>query len=161
MSNSPTEPRFVTCRCQHCDGNIEYDSSHCGESVPCPHCGLETNLYIYETPLKALPKESNASPPPLPRPHKETKPSKSFGEVVSLLCLIAFFGWTALCGLGVVFGFFAVAQSEQANPVITSNDQSAKTFGTIGFLIGLGFWFMIWLFGAVPTFMIWVMTRKK
>ena len=83
------------------------------------------------------------------------------GEIVSLICLIAFFSWTTLCGLGVVFGFFTVAQSEQANPVITSNNQSAKTFGTIGFLIGLGFWFVIWLFGAVPTFMIWIMTRKK
>ena len=162
--NTPQDesPRFVTCRCQNCDGNIEFDCTgfEKGEtrSVDCPHCGMATNLFV---PQHQQQTQHVAPPPALPRPQQVTKPQKSFGEIVSLICLIGFFAWSALCGLGVVSGFFAVAQSEQANPVITSNDQSAKTFGTIGFMIGLGFWFMIWLFGAVPTFMIWIMTRKK
>lgn len=162
MSNSSAEPHFVTCRCQHCDGNIEFNANELSQGetrqVNCPHCGLETNLFV---PQQQQLSRQLAIPPALPRPPKVAKPPKSFGEIVSLICLIGFFAWTALCGLGVLSGFFAVAQSEQATPVITSNDQSAKTFGTIGFLIGLGFWFMIWLFGAVPTFMIWMITRKK
>jgi hypothetical protein len=159
MSNPSNEPsRFVTCPCQHCDGHIEFDASHAGESVTCPHCGQETNLFV---PQQQQQSQQLAPPPAMPRSPRVTKTPKSVGEIVSLICLIAFFTWTALCGLGVLLGFFAVAQGEQANPVITGNDQIARTAGTVGFLIGLGFWFMIWLFGAVPTFMIWMMTRKR
>lgn len=48
MSERPTEspPRFVTCHCGHCGGGVEFDDSHAGESVACPHCGLETKLVI-------------------------------------------------------------------------------------------------------------------
>jgi hypothetical protein len=50
--NLPAEqkpPRYVTCRCQHCDGHIEFDANEFTEDnsiVPCPHCGLETKLFI-------------------------------------------------------------------------------------------------------------------
>jgi 5-methylcytosine-specific restriction endonuclease McrA len=44
-SNSPC---FVTCRCQHCDGGIEFDANNLEEDetrvVSCPHCGKETLL---------------------------------------------------------------------------------------------------------------------
>ena len=42
-------PRYVICRCQHCDGHIEFDANEFTEDnsiVPCPHCGLETKLFI-------------------------------------------------------------------------------------------------------------------
>lgn len=42
-------PRYVTCRCQHCDGHIEFDANELMEeniAVPCPHCGLETKIFI-------------------------------------------------------------------------------------------------------------------
>ena len=42
-------PQYVTCRCQHCNGGIEFDSNELAETnsiVPCPHCGLETKLVI-------------------------------------------------------------------------------------------------------------------
>ena len=42
-------PSLVTCRCQHCDGGIEFDANQLGEEgcdIPCPHCGLETKLFI-------------------------------------------------------------------------------------------------------------------
>jgi hypothetical protein len=38
--------KFVTCHCQHCAGGIEFDSSHAGASVACPHCGQETILCV-------------------------------------------------------------------------------------------------------------------
>ena len=47
--NPPTdqpEPNLVVCRCRHCDGGIEFDASQAGETVACPHCGLETLLFI-------------------------------------------------------------------------------------------------------------------
>ena len=41
---------YVKCRCQHCDGGIEFDANQLENSTPrimdCPHCGLETILYI-------------------------------------------------------------------------------------------------------------------
>ncbi len=56
--NQPNEPaRFVTCPCQHCSGKIEFDANQfdptgsaggmtTGQTVPCPHCGLETILFV-------------------------------------------------------------------------------------------------------------------
>jgi putative phage-type endonuclease len=42
-------PRYVTCRCQHCNGHIEFDANELVEEsvvVPCPHCDLETKIFI-------------------------------------------------------------------------------------------------------------------
>jgi len=42
-----SEPSYVTCRCQQCDGHIEFDINELAAEngiVPCPHCGLETML---------------------------------------------------------------------------------------------------------------------
>lgn len=57
--NTPTDqpaPRFVTCRCQNCDGAIEFDASGFMEgdtaSANCPHCQVETTLFIPQIPLE-------------------------------------------------------------------------------------------------------------
>src|ERR1039457_2463534 len=52
IGNPPVEQptaRYVTCRCQHCDGHIEFDANTFSEEssiVPCPHCGAETKLSL-------------------------------------------------------------------------------------------------------------------
>jgi hypothetical protein len=56
-------PHHVICRCQHCDGHIEFETNSVGEAVACPHCGLETKLYIPQTPLNKPPKPANQSGP--------------------------------------------------------------------------------------------------
>jgi DNA segregation ATPase FtsK/SpoIIIE-like protein len=42
------QPHLVVCLCQHCTGKIEFDANELGDrqrvSVPCPHCGVETEL---------------------------------------------------------------------------------------------------------------------
>ncbi|MGB8370997.1 MAG: hypothetical protein ACLPYZ_10870 [Limisphaerales bacterium] len=46
--NQPA-PRYVVCNCQHCDGHIEFDANKFAEEnnlVPCPHCGMETKIFI-------------------------------------------------------------------------------------------------------------------
>jgi hypothetical protein len=57
--NKPAS-KFITCRCQHCDGGIEFDASTFdkGETrtATCPHCGLETILFV-----PAPPKQTAAS----------------------------------------------------------------------------------------------------
>jgi hypothetical protein len=50
MSQSP---RYVVCRCQYCDGGIEFDASDFELSetrnVECPHCRLETRIFVPAT----------------------------------------------------------------------------------------------------------------
>lgn len=41
-----TAPQFAKCKCRHCDGSIEFEREHAGESAECPHCGIETELFI-------------------------------------------------------------------------------------------------------------------
>jgi hypothetical protein len=65
MSERPEPtPCYVTCRCQHCDGGIEFDASEFQKdetrNVECPHCHLETELFVPEIPLI---KPSKPAPP--------------------------------------------------------------------------------------------------
>jgi hypothetical protein len=66
METPGDQPRFVVCRCQYCDGNIEFDANHLVEEnsiVPCPHCGLETKIFVpYQQTV--TPHEPSPSPPP-------------------------------------------------------------------------------------------------
>jgi uncharacterized protein len=43
-------PRYVTCPCQYCSGRIEFDANQldttANTTVPCPHCGLETIIFV-------------------------------------------------------------------------------------------------------------------
>ena len=61
ISGAQTAPRYVTCPCQHCSGNIEFDANCLPEgerrTVPCPHCGLETTLFLTD---------EQRMPPPIP-----------------------------------------------------------------------------------------------
>ena len=62
MSNPPNKPRFVTCRCQTCDGNIEFDASDFAKgetrTINCPHCQMDTKIYVpVSTPESQLEKK--------------------------------------------------------------------------------------------------------
>lgn len=46
----------VKCNCQHCNQHITFAPAQAGQTVKCPHCNLETRLFI---------------PPPAPRPFQE------------------------------------------------------------------------------------------
>jgi len=48
MGDSQSEPRFVKCSCQHCEGHIEFDASYSGMSIKCPHCFETTTLLAQE-----------------------------------------------------------------------------------------------------------------
>jgi hypothetical protein len=42
-------PNLVTCPCQHCNGNIQFDAAERTDEnmrIACPHCGMETTLFI-------------------------------------------------------------------------------------------------------------------
>ena len=63
-TNDQLEPRLIVCRCRHCDGGIEFDSCQSGESVPCPHCEMETLLFV----------PSANQPPPIIATSPQQKP---------------------------------------------------------------------------------------
>ncbi len=54
MNQSDAQPSatYVTCPCQYCSGKIEFDASTFDQgetrTVPCPHCGLETIIFVPE-----------------------------------------------------------------------------------------------------------------
>ena len=66
---SDAESAFVTCLCNLCSGKIEFEQAAFDPNTPCPvicpHCGLETYLYIPQAP-KAIP--TPAAPPPPAKP---------------------------------------------------------------------------------------------
>ena len=62
---------YVKCRCQNCDKGIEFaaaDLSDHNDIIRCPHCGLETRLYLPS--VDGLPRVTvpGQSPEPLPLP---------------------------------------------------------------------------------------------
>jgi len=61
-----SEPQLVVCPCQHCGGGIEFDAAQAGETVGCPHCGVDT---VLTTPADAAPPPLQPQLPP-PEPPK-------------------------------------------------------------------------------------------
>lgn len=41
---------WTVCPCNNCSGNLEFDSAHAGETVNCPHCGMDTVLFMPQVP---------------------------------------------------------------------------------------------------------------
>src|ERR1035437_91426 len=82
--NPPAEqpaPRYVTCRCQFCDGHIEFDANELAEEnsiIPCPHCGLETKLFI---PASQIENAAAEKPPVQPA---QLQPTRSPQQVAYL-----------------------------------------------------------------------------
>jgi hypothetical protein len=58
------------CNCQYCNGHITFPAEMAGQSINCPHCQLETLLFI---PPAAVPRRQ-------PTPHlKVSKPMAPVG----------------------------------------------------------------------------------
>ena len=57
-------PMIAKCSCQHCDGGIEFDASELAEEnsiVPCPHCGMETKLFVDTAGLFSIAQDKSKS----------------------------------------------------------------------------------------------------
>jgi hypothetical protein len=55
-----TQSDLVKCRCNNCDGHLEFERSSAGERVGCPHCGMETLLFIPQETRTAVPNPPRA-----------------------------------------------------------------------------------------------------
>jgi DNA-directed RNA polymerase subunit RPC12/RpoP len=45
------------CSCDHCNGHIEFEPDQAGQTIACPHCGLDTLLFLPSTPAEPVPSE--------------------------------------------------------------------------------------------------------
>ena len=55
--SSSLEPNegFIKCPCNHCDVLIEFPAHGVGQQIICPHCGMETVLFMPEQPSNVQP----------------------------------------------------------------------------------------------------------
>lgn len=116
--SAPFQTGLVKCRCQHCNGNIEFDpelldktgeagGSTLGQTIACPHCGMETLLYIPQTQFK----------PPLSVPQKVALPaSESAPQRKSRPSLLGPVVLTVL-GIGLVLNGCSVEISKDAGAI--------------------------------------------
>lgn len=65
---------FIVCPCQICNGRIEFDAGELGPEegcvVQCPHCLMETALFVYGS-APTLPPILELSQPPVISHHKQ------------------------------------------------------------------------------------------
>ena len=54
-----TETAYAKCACRHCDNYIEFDTSHASETIACPHCGMDTILFVPPPPNSIQPPKKN------------------------------------------------------------------------------------------------------
>ena len=50
---------LAVCTCNNCPGELEFDPANAGETIQCPHCGMDTILFI---PGEPLPKRQTNNP---------------------------------------------------------------------------------------------------
>jgi hypothetical protein len=63
-----TQPDLIKCSCNNCSGHLQFERQHAGQRVDCPHCGMETLLYV---PQGVPP----VTPPPPPITTAEGEPA--------------------------------------------------------------------------------------
>lgn len=100
----------VKCPCNNCSEHLEFDRSAVGPTVACPHCGMDTVLFIPQVPMDSQPSEPESAPKPKPKWAKivehEQKRTTYRGGVEGRLEKTGDNFWAfGICGL--VFGLFA------------------------------------------------------
>lgn len=73
MSDAALEQ--ASCRCNFCNGDLAFPASDNGSLTICPHCGMETRLYVVQ---------QEGLPEPLRRP-RNRRPALVIGIVIVLV----------------------------------------------------------------------------
>ena len=89
--------RWTVCACNNCPGNLEFESARAGETVKCPHCGVDTVLFVAPVPVDSPSSAPQAAPnlPPTQRGQGITQTTEGIKTIstnkllVSLNCLAA------------------------------------------------------------------------
>jgi hypothetical protein len=68
MSGEGPNQKWTVCPCNNCSEHLEFDSANEGETVQCPHCGMDTVLFIPQAEVELPPPAPPSQPPPKPEP---------------------------------------------------------------------------------------------
>jgi DNA-directed RNA polymerase subunit RPC12/RpoP len=93
--------KLVVCTCNICSGKLEFDAPQAGTTIQCPHCQMDTVLFVPKVPLKTS---------PTPIPNSPSSPAvENVGGAPSAIwsCFSASkpkskLGWLAVAALCVV-----------------------------------------------------------
>lgn len=133
------------CRCLYCDGHIEFDTDSSGATVTCPHCGMDTTLYI----PGAAPR---AKPPAAPPAALANPKNKKLLRIAIILALI-------ILPLAAVAAWIGL-NAAQAAGMITSGIAALLLAIVAGLLFAIALLTaVLWLF--FPVFMYFGMERLE
>ena len=91
------------CRCQHCDRIIAFEPDRAGESIACPYCLLDTQLF--------LPPEATSPPMPARRVEVDFWRVAKIISVVVLVALLVTVAVFVVKYWGAVLDLFVLAPS--------------------------------------------------
>jgi predicted nucleic acid-binding Zn-ribbon protein len=92
---------FIKCVCNNCPGHIEFDDSSAGQTVTCPHCGVETVLYVPQgkpADKAPLPAPPTANIPSAATPPKRKNKNSALFVVVGFLFVVVAIGIASFVG---------------------------------------------------------------
>jgi len=129
---------IAKCVCNNCPGHIEFDESNAGQTVTCPHCGLETVLYVSQgKPSDKAPQRSPATDvkSPKPAPARPAVTPKSNGTKPSQIQKYLIRAALGALLVIVVLGVFNLLKKEQAlitgQIFIVTKDRENVTLGDV------------------------------
>lgn len=138
--------------CQKCGGPIELELGQfqsAGVSmVDCPHC--QAPVRLFDSPAVAPPVIPQMAKPRIANP--VTVP-----QVISWFALTAFFGWSALMVIWGMSACFGWVKGGFLHPH-SDAEQVGAFFGVV---ISIAILFGIWLVGAMPSFLVWFIFKKR
>lgn len=126
MDNAASPAR---CLCTVCSGHIAFDPAHAGETVTCPHCGMDTVLYLQRP-------TSIPEPPPIPHtPRDRPKtPIPAKGDYYCQVCgsvgkprkftpgslLLEIVLWLLIIIPGIIYSFWRLSSRRKVCSVCRS-----------------------------------------
>ncbi len=110
----------MNCKCQNCPGEITFPSEDAGQTVICPHCQMETMLFI----------------PPPPKPQSEqAAPPKLGNKRTTLFVVSGLIIVTVIISVAVFIA--AIPRVKDNNPTTQKPDQNLQEVkGALGWNLG-------------------------
>ena len=123
--------------------------------MACPHCGLETTLYVPHVP-RAEPdcKLYRGPQPPVVAPRKPVNVRKGLK--------IALIVWTCLCASYAGLTLLLMLWEEfRGRGGLRSADEMTSAGTLIGYCMALATMFAGWAMGAIPLALVWMVCGKE
>src|SRR5690242_5109593 len=76
MSEGSPSQSCAVCTCNTCCGHLEFDPANAGQRVECPHCGLETVLFVPDEAPPQPPPAGTEEPPMTLTAYRQRKPKE-------------------------------------------------------------------------------------